>query len=158
MHFSFTLLSLLFVLFHAHAQIDTGTTRPLWLNTNCIKKDDSNMSLRKNVYDREAYETIQAWSTCSSDSFPTVNFNKYLLLNVTYSYSGCEQKIDRKMLYSIDHINKKLTLYLIVYEKGVCRPSFYKNDIFPIPVIPDSYRIEIHKPDKAPVEIIPAEE
>ena len=149
------LLFLTAAFFEVNAQADTGTTRPLRFNNICIKKDDSNISVRKQIYDAEAYAYMQTWSTCDIDSFPPVNFKKQLLLFVSYTYSGCESNVDRKMLYSIDHVNKKLILHLIVYEQGICRPGRQKSEFFPIPIIPKSYSIELYKPYPKIPEIIP---
>jgi len=155
MHIYLSFLFSISLLIQVNAQIDTGSTHALDINRVCIKTDEFNWSARRNIYDEELYTDMQRRSPCDIDSFPSVNFNKYLLLSVSYSYSGCEINVERKMIYSIDHENKKLVLLLFVAQKGPCRPNYLRNDLFPIPIIPDSYGIEIYKPFTKVPEIIP---
>lgn len=153
-------LSLLFLIalfIQAKAQVDTGSTPPLLINKECIKHDESDWSPRKNIYTEESYRDLQIRSSCDIDSFPSVDFNKNLLLWISYSYSGCERNVNRKIIYSIDHQNKKLVILLFIAQKGPCRPMYYRAEFFPIPIIPNSYSIEINYPEKRAPTIIPGE-
>ena len=152
-------LSLLFLIaffIQVKAQVDTGSTRPLLINKECIKFDESDWSARKNIYTAESFKDLQIRSSCDIDSFPSVDFNKNLLLWISYSYSGCENAY-RKFFYSIDHPNKKLTVLLLVPKKGICKVMHYRAEFFPIPIIPNSYSIEIYSPEKTVPTIIPGE-
>lgn len=153
-------LSLLFLIaffIQTKAQVDTGSTRPLLINRECIKLDESNWSARKNIYDEEAYRDLQIRSSCDIDSFPQVDFNKNILIYISYSYPGCEKNPNRKVIYSIDHPNKKLIILLFVPKKGVCKIMNHRAEFFPIPIIPNSYSIEIYSPEKTIPSVIPGE-
>ncbi|WP_299255535.1 hypothetical protein [uncultured Cytophaga sp.] len=153
--------TIVFISLHYNAvsanPIDSSVSRPLIINRACITSDAANTPPRKYIYDSDAYARLLAWSACRADSFPDVDFNKNVLIFVSYTYSGCIYNAERFMRCYVDHTTKKVILKIIVNQKGPCRPLYYAQDFFPIPIIPNDYSIEVRPPEKRAWYIIPAE-
>ncbi|MBC7450441.1 MAG: hypothetical protein H7259_03020 [Cytophagales bacterium] len=133
----------------------TYTFLPLQVNPNCFYTGGFKQRLK--VYDLDEYSSTQKLSECPVDSFPAIDFTVHSLVGIDYKFSGCSTTIKRVMECTYHPVHKKAVIRLVLFEKGVCKPSHYGIDWFVIPKIPDGYSIEFTTTVEKVMEITPNE-